>query len=72
MVKGMVDRLAGRQRRHPRDAEGWIRLMRSRMVLNEPEAAAEALRSAMAAFPDDAAARQRLATAAQELGIPGS
>lgn len=72
MVKGMVDRLAGRLRRNPRDAEGWIRLMRSRMVLNEPEAAAEALRSATAAFGDDAATRQRLRTAAQELGIPGS
>ena len=71
MVKGMVDRLAGRLRRNPRDAEGWIRLMRSRMVLNEPEAAAEALRSGLAAFQDDAAVRQRLSTAAQELGITG-
>ncbi|MEA3017165.1 MAG: cytochrome c-type biosis protein CcmH [Sphingomonadales bacterium] len=71
MVKGMVDRLAGRLRQNPRDAEGWIRLMRSRMVLNEPEAAAEALRSGLAAFRDDAATQQRLRTAAQELGITG-
>jgi hypothetical protein len=45
--------------------------MRSRMVLNEPEAAAEALRSALAAFAGDAATQQRLRTAAQELGVPG-
>jgi cytochrome c-type biogenesis protein CcmH len=71
MVKGMVDRLAARLRQNPRDAEGWIRLMRSRMVLNEPEAAAEALRSGLAAFQSDSAARQRLTAAAQELGVPG-
>jgi len=71
MVKGMVDRLAARLRQNPRDAEGWIRLMRSRMVLNEPEAAAEALRSALAAFAGDAATQRRLRTAAQELGVPG-
>lgn len=71
MVKGMVDRLAGRLRRNPRDADGWIRLMRSRMVLSEPEAAAEALRSGLAAFRDDAVTQQRLRTAAQELGVPG-
>jgi cytochrome c-type biogenesis protein CcmH len=71
MVKGMVDRLAGRLRQNPRDAEGWIRLMRSRMVLNEPEGAAEALRSGLAAFQGDSATQQRLRTAAQELGITG-
>lgn len=70
MVKGMVDQLAGRLRQNPRDAEGWIRLMRSRMVLNQPEAAADALRSSLAAFQGDAATQQRLRTAAQELGIP--
>ena len=70
MVKGMVDRLAGRLRRNPRDAEGWIRLMRSRVVLNDRGAAAEALRSGLAAFQDDAATQGRLRTAAQELGIP--
>lgn len=71
MVKGMVDRLAGRLRQNPRDADGWIRLMRSRMVLNEPEGAAEALRSGLAAFREDGATQQRLRTAAQELGVPG-
>ena len=71
MVKGMVDRLAARLRSNPRDSDRWIMLMRSRMVLNEPQAAAEALRSALAAFEGDAAAQQRLRSAASELGVPG-
>ena len=71
MVKGMVERLANRLRQNPRDAEGWIFLMRSQMVLNEPAAAREALASGLAAFQGDAATQQRLRTAAQELGIPG-
>ena len=70
MVQGMVERLAARLRQNPRDADGWIRLMRSRMVLNEPDAARDALRSGLAAFPDDTATQQRLRTAASELGVP--
>ena len=46
--------------------------MRSRMVLNEPDAAREALRSGLAAFQDDAATQQRLRTAAGELGVPAA
>lgn len=70
MVQGMVERLAARLRQNPRDAEGWIRLMRSRMVLNDPQAASEALRSGLAAFNGDAATQQRLRTAARDLGVP--
>jgi cytochrome c-type biogenesis protein CcmH len=70
MVQSMVDGLAARLRRNPRDADGWIRLMRSRMVLHDPNAAVAALRAALAAFPGDAAAQARLRTAARELGVP--
>jgi cytochrome c-type biogenesis protein CcmH len=72
MVKGMVERLAERLRSNPRDADRWIMLMRSRMVLNEPRAAAEALRSGLAAFEGDAAAQQRLRSAAEALGVPAA
>lgn len=72
MARGMVERLAARLRASPRDEEGWIRLMRSRMVLNEPQAAAASLRSALAAFEGDAAAQQRLRAAAAGLGVPAS
>ncbi len=70
MVKGMVDRLDARLRQNPRDERGWMMLMRSRMVQGEQPAAAAALRSALEAFADDAAAQQRLRSAAAELGIP--
>lgn len=70
MVRGMVERLAARLRRNPRDADGWIMLMRSRLTLNQPQEATAALRSGLAAFPDDAAAQQRLRGAAAELGVP--
>jgi cytochrome c-type biogenesis protein CcmH len=71
MARGMVDRLAARLAANPRDADGWIMLMRSRMMLNEPQRAAEALRSALAAFPDDDATQRSLRSAAAELGVPG-
>jgi cytochrome c-type biogenesis protein CcmH len=70
MVRGMVDRLAARLRQNPRDADGWIRLMRSRMVLNDARGARQALDSGLAAFNGDAATQQRLRAAAGELGIP--
>lgn len=70
MARGMVERLAARLRADPRDADGWIMLMRSRMILNEPGAAAAALRSGLAAFAGDEAAQRRLRTAAEELGVP--
>ena len=70
MVRGMVERLEGRLRENPRDAERWIFLMRSRMVLNDPAAASTALRNGLAAFNGDAATQQRLRSAASELGVP--
>lgn len=70
MVKGMVDRLANRLRQNPRNADGWIQLMRSRMVLQDPGAATQALRSGLTAFNGDAATQGRLRNAARELGVP--
>ncbi|HEX8527225.1 TPR domain-containing protein [Allosphingosinicella sp.] len=72
MARGMVERLAGRLRQNPRDADGWIMLMRSRMMLNEPRAASEALRSGLAAFQADSAVQRRLREAAATLGVPGA
>jgi cytochrome c-type biogenesis protein CcmH len=72
MVRAMVDGLAARLRQNPHDADGWIRLMRSRMVLHDENAAREALRSALAAFSGDAATQGRLRDAASQLGIPTS
>ncbi len=70
MVRGMVERLAARLASNPRDADGWIRLMRSRSVLKDAAGAKAALRSGLSAFSDDAATQSRLRSAAAELGIP--
>jgi cytochrome c-type biogenesis protein CcmH len=70
MVRGMVEGLANRLRTNPRDEQGWVRLMRSRMVLQQPDQARDALRSALAAFASDSAAQGRLRQAAGELGVP--
>jgi len=71
MGREMVERLAARLRANPRDENRWIMLMRSRMVLQDRNGAAEALRSALGAFASDAATQSRLRQAARELGVPG-
>lgn len=71
MGREMVNRLAARLRANPRDADRWIMLMRSRMVLQDRNGAAGALRSALGAFSNDAATQSRLRQAARELGVPG-
>jgi cytochrome c-type biogenesis protein CcmH len=70
MVKGMVDRLANRLKQNPKDADGWMRLMRARMVLGETEEARQAHRSGLAAFQQDSGAKAKLDRAARELGLP--
>lgn len=70
MVRGMVEGLASRLKANPKDAEGWIRLMRARMVLGEAEAATAALASARAAFMGETTVQAQLDRAAEELGVP--
>ena len=70
MIQRMLAQLEARLRANPRDEEGWIRLMRSRMVLGDRDKAKAALRSGLAAFRDDGAAAGRLRSAAAELGVP--
>lgn len=68
-IRSMVDRLADRLESSPRDVEGWMRLMRSRVVLGERAVAATALRKALNVFKDDAVASGKLTAAASELGL---
>ncbi len=68
-IRSMVDRLADRLENSPRDVDGWTRLMRSRVVLGERAVAAAALRKALEVFKDDTAASNRIAAAANELGL---
>lgn len=69
MIRTMVEGLSDRLERSPRDAEGWIRLIRSRVVLGEGDLAKQALARGLAAFADDTGERDRIAAAAQELGV---
>lgn len=69
MARGMVARLAARLEDNPRDADGWIRLMRARLVLKDPNGARQALAKAKAAFAGDAAQVARFEEAARTLGL---
>jgi cytochrome c-type biogenesis protein CcmH len=69
MAHAMVDRLAARLAANPNDADGWIRLMRSRAVLNDPAGARQALASGLKTFAHDAATQARLKAAAAQLGL---
>ena len=71
MARGMVDRLAARLAADPRDAEGWIRLMRARTVLKDRAGATAALRSARATFGGDAGTLKKLDEAARALSVAG-
>lgn len=68
-IRSMVDGLAERLERSPRDIDGWTRLMRSRVVLGEKEVATAAFRKALDVFKDDEAASKKITAAATELGL---
>jgi cytochrome c-type biogenesis protein CcmH len=71
MIKGMVERLAERLGKDGSDIEGWLRLVRSYMVLGEREqavAAAGAARRALAAEPDKL---KRIDELVKGLGLDG-
>jgi cytochrome c-type biogenesis protein CcmH len=69
MIQAMLDRLASRLDQSPRDIEGWIKLMRSRQLLGQAEAAGQALRLALEAFKDAPQEQERIYSAARELEL---
>jgi cytochrome c-type biogenesis protein CcmH len=69
MIRGMVEGLAGRLDRSPRDADGWIKLIRSRSVLGETDAARQALDRALKVFDDAPEERSRIEAAARQIGV---
>jgi len=68
-IRSMVNGLAQRLESSPRDVDGWIHLMRSRVVLGETEVAATAFRKALAVFVEDPAAKGKIMAAAIDLGL---
>src|SRR5947209_912833 len=65
MILAMVGNLAARLQQQPDDVDGWARLGRSYMVLNEPQKAREAYAHAVKLKPDDAALQQAYAEASR-------
>ncbi len=60
MIQSMVDGLAARLAANPRDADGWLRLIRAREVMGDTAGAAKALADARRVFADDPATLARL------------
>jgi cytochrome c-type biogenesis protein CcmH len=71
MIQGMVAKLAARLQANPQDRPGWEQLIRARMVLNQPDAAAQAYRQARQAFAAAPAEQAALRQTAAGLGVPG-
>lgn len=69
MIQGMVDGLAERLKDEPMDFEGWLMLVRSRVVLGDMVTAQSDLDQALQLFADAPFPKQRLAELAQELGL---
>jgi cytochrome c-type biogenesis protein CcmH len=72
MVRGMVDRLAQRLARDGSDPDGWLRLVRSYMVLGEAEKARAAAAEARRALANDEAKLARFETELKALDVAGS
>ncbi len=69
MIEGMVNGLEAKLVANPKNLNGWIMLMRSRMQLGQTAKARTVLASAKQAFSGDAAGMNQIETAAKELGI---
>ena len=69
MIQNMVDGLEAKLKANPKNAQGWIMLMRSRMSLGETAKAGVAYASARAAFAGDAPGLGTIDAAARELAV---
>jgi cytochrome c-type biogenesis protein CcmH len=70
MIRGMVDSLDAKLKEDPKNFEGWMRLIRSYVVLNDRDRAVDALKRGLTAFPADGGEGQQLLALARELGLP--
>ena len=72
MVHGMVERLAARLATDGSDVDGWLRLVRSYLVLGERDKAQAATTNARRALAGDPEKLRRLDSGVKELGVEGS
>jgi cytochrome c-type biogenesis protein CcmH len=71
MIRSMVERLADRLTRDGSDVEGWLRLVRSYMVLGERDKARAAAGNARRALAADPGKLQRVDDLVKGLGLEG-
>ena len=71
MVRNMVARLAERLNRDGSDLEGWLRLVRSYMVLGERDKALAAVADARRALASDPEKLRRVDDFVKGLGLEG-
>ena len=71
MVRGMVSKLAERLKRDGSDIDGWMRLVRSYVVLGERERALSAATAARQSIGADADKRRRFDEFVKSLGVGG-
>jgi cytochrome c-type biogenesis protein CcmH len=71
MIRGMVSRLADRLKQDGSDVDGWIRLVRSYVVLGDADKARAAITDARAALGGDTDKLRRLDNGVKELGLGG-
>lgn len=68
-VQAMVEGLAAKLEADPQNLDGWLLLMTSYVRLDRADDARAAMTKARAAFKDDAAALEKIAAKARELGL---
>jgi cytochrome c-type biogenesis protein CcmH len=71
MIRGMVERLAGRLKQNGDDVEGWLRLVRAYMVMGDRDKAKSALGDARQAVANDAERLRQLNEGLKNLGFDG-
>jgi cytochrome c-type biogenesis protein CcmH len=71
MIRGMVERLAGRLKQNGDDVEGWLRLVRAYMVMADRDKVNGALTDAREAVGNDAERLRQLNEGLKNLGLDG-
>ena len=69
MISGMVESLAAKLQENPDNIEGWTRIIRSYVVLDQRPKAEAALKTALKTFPADSANGKQLLALARDLSI---
>jgi cytochrome c-type biogenesis protein CcmH len=71
MIRAMVERLAARLKQDGSDPDGWVRLLRSYLVLGEKDKAQAVLTDARRALSSEPEKLRRFEDGAKGLGIDG-